>query len=98
MPKEPAADRPEAAEKPMQHVMQGLMKELARLDKDVAERAQAESELASGSRPTYRVSDVKVHLAGRARADDGGFSLVSDEFDVTIDFNIRETHGGEFGA
>lgn len=85
----------EACGRPLAQVMEGIIKELARTDRRTMQRVREESELAQGDRPTYRVADVQVELSGTGSGDDDGFALTRDEYEVRIDFSIRETYGGD---
>jgi len=93
---ESAAHSPEGdGARPLADVMQGLIKELARVDRQTLQRVRTESDLAHGDRPTYRVADVTVSLSGPGCGDRESFALRGDALKVTIDFAIRETYGGD---
>ena len=88
-------NEPRETSQSLSNVLEGLIKELARTDRRTMQRVQRESDLAQGDRPTYRVADVSVELAGRASGDAESLSLVQSEFDVRISFSVRETFGGD---
>ena len=85
-------------QRPLSSVVEGVIKEFARVDRRTMQRLREESELSSGDRPTYRVADVSVELSGRATRRDDDVLLAEEEFDLSVSFSIRQTFGGDLLA
>jgi len=85
-------------QRPLSAVVEGVIKEFARVDRRTMQRLREESELSAGDRPTYRVADVSVELSGRATRRDDEVLLAEDEFDLSVSFSIRQTFGGDLLA